>query len=84
MARRARSPLETKGREIRFFTGDWDRLAEILAPLKVTPSEYIRELVRKKIKGIEERVNQKTMETADVELGDDQLDTISSGVTDQS
>jgi hypothetical protein len=70
MGKRARSPLENKGREIRFYHGDWDRFTEILAPLKLTPSEVIRDMVRKKIKSIDERVNQKATEVADVELGE--------------
>ena len=55
MGRRAEEPLEKK--DVILFQGDWDRLREILASAKITPTQFIRALVRKKIREIEARVN---------------------------
>jgi len=57
MPKRSREPLELKGREIRFYQGDWDELASILAPVKLTPSAFIREMTRKHIRAIQAQAN---------------------------
>ena len=44
MTRRAEEPLER--RDIQLYKGDWLLLQEILAPAKVSPTEFIRKLVR--------------------------------------
>lgn len=70
MSRKLKRPLDPAGREIRFFEGDWERLREILAPKKVTPSEFIREMVYRKIRQIDEKaqLSFQDLEEAEVEL----------------
>ena len=43
--------LERK--DLILYAGDWDRLGELLAPTRVTRTEFIRRLVRKTILRIE-------------------------------
>lgn len=62
MPRKAREPLDPRGREIRFYKGDWERLSEMLAPKKITPSEYLREMVARKLRAIEEQVPRTAVE----------------------
>lgn len=62
MPRKAREALDPKGREIRFYSGDWDRLSEILAPRKISPSEFIREMVNRKIREVENALPRKEFE----------------------
>lgn len=57
MAKRSREPLELGRREIRFFQGDWERLSEILSPFRIANATFIRELLRKQLRQIEEHVN---------------------------
>ena len=57
MAKRSREPLEQGRREIRFFRGDWNRLSEILAPFRIANATFVRELLRKQLRQIEEHVN---------------------------
>lgn len=68
MSRKLKRPLDPIGREIRFFEGDWERLREILAPRKVTPSEFIREMVYRKIRQIDEKAQLTFNEVDDGEL----------------
>lgn len=53
MPKKSKRPLDPIGREIRFFVGDWDRLTEILAARRITPSEFLREYVHRKLRQIE-------------------------------
>lgn len=47
MTKRAEEPLER--RDVQLFKGDWEILGEIVRPLGLTPTEFIRKLVRKTI-----------------------------------
>lgn len=47
MPRKNRRPLDPRGREVLFYSGDWDRLAEILAPRRIKPGTFIRAMVAK-------------------------------------
>lgn len=67
MSRKLKRPLDATPHEIRFFEGDWDRLREILAAKKVTPTEFIREMVYRKLRQIEEKA-QLSYADADVEV----------------
>lgn len=66
MGKRAKFELER--REMLFYKGEWERLREILAPRKLSPTEFVRELVHKKLRQIEDRANsiQQSMGTIDV------------------
>lgn len=66
MPRKAREPLDPRGREIRFYDGDWERLTDILAPKKITPSEFIREMVARKIRAVEDALPRAEIE--DIEI----------------
>lgn len=70
MGRRAEEPLEKK--DIILFKGDWEALRNILAPRKVTPTVFIRALVRKKLREIEAKTNM--VAKPGPELKDDDLD----------
>ncbi|HUP79528.1 MAG TPA: hypothetical protein VM260_13335 [Pirellula sp.] len=63
-----RSRIELERREMLFFKGDWARLDEILRPRKISPTQFIRELVHKKIRQIDDRASQNhnSLETIDV------------------
>jgi len=69
MGRRESEPLEKK--DIILFHGDWDRLAAILAPVRIKPTVFIRHLVRKKILEIEAKAGLEAKPVA--ELTDDDL-----------
>jgi hypothetical protein len=81
MPKRSRQPLEIRGREVRLYKGDWDRLEEILAPHRLKPSAFIRELVSKKIRQIEETQTQ-PMETAYDDRSDELADIITTAASD--
>lgn len=66
MPRKSETPLDPRGREVQLYRGDWDRLKDILAPKGISPSAYIRELVRLKLRKIESQAA--PMEETDVEL----------------
>ena len=73
MGRRAEEPLEKK--DIILFKGDWEALRVILAPRKITPTVFIRALVRKKLREIEAKTNLLAqpgpeLKDDDLELGD--------------
>lgn len=70
MARKAAEPLEKK--DIILFQGDWDELAAILAPFKIKPTVFIRQLVRKKLAQIKSAAAERAQPTP--ELTDDDLD----------
>lgn len=53
MPRKARLPLDPVARRLFFFAGDWERLTEILAARRLTPSEFLREYVHRKLRQIE-------------------------------
>lgn len=53
MPRKSSRPLDPIGREIRFYAGDWDRLTELLAARKLTPSYFLREFVHRKLRQID-------------------------------
>jgi hypothetical protein len=57
-----RSRLPTECRKFYPFKGDWERLAEILAPTKVTPTEFMRELLRRQIVNITNRQRKSNVE----------------------
>jgi hypothetical protein len=67
MARKAEEPIEKK--KIGLFEGDFERLAEILAPKKVTPSVFIRHLVRRKLRQLEAALGE-IARPVEVELDD--------------
>lgn len=66
MPKKSREPLDPKGREIRFYSGDWERLTDILAAKKITPSEFIREMVKRKIRQVESVVPREMVEEIEV------------------
>lgn len=68
MGKQNRVPLEKK--DIILYEGDWDKLATILAPRKVKPTYFIRELVHRTIARIEAQA-QDTFKT--VEISNDDL-----------
>lgn len=74
MSRRSRFPLDPKGREVQFYRGDWDRLTEILAPRKIKPGTFIREMVSKVIRNAEESVNTAAQKIPEVDLEIEQDD----------
>lgn len=63
-----KSRIDLERRELLLFKGDWDRLDEILRPRKIAPTQFIRELIHKKLRQIDDRASQthKNLETIDV------------------
>jgi hypothetical protein len=53
MVRKAEEELEQKF--ILLYKGDWDILKEVLASTRITPTEFIRKLVRRTIIRIKTR-----------------------------
>lgn len=53
-----KSRIDLERREMLFFKGDWERLNEILRPKKISPTHFIRELVHKKLRQIDDRASQ--------------------------
>lgn len=47
MGKKERVPLEK--RDIILYAGDWDELAAILKTRRITPTQFIRELVHRKL-----------------------------------
>lgn len=70
MPRKARIELER--REMLFFKGDWNSLDLILRPRKISVTQFVRELVHKKLRQIEDRASQthNPLETIDVNTDD--------------
>lgn len=67
MPRRSREPLDPRGREIQPYRGDWERLEEILKPRKIKPGTFIREMIRRTIRQVEDRATAPDMDL-EVEL----------------
>lgn len=69
MPKRAREGLRRQ--ELNLYDGDYEELRTILAPKKISPGEYIRELVRRQIRFIQDNasVTNKTPEP----INDDEL-----------
>ena len=66
MGRKEDEPLEKK--KVNLYQGDWDRLSEILAARKISPTFFIRRLVRRTLLSIQAR----SLEVAqNVETDDD-------------
>lgn len=55
MAKRERAKL--KRQELNLFDGDFERLQDLLAPKKIAPGRFIRELVRRQIRIIEDKIS---------------------------
>lgn len=53
MARKEDEPLERK--KINLYQGDWERLSEILTTKRISPTFFIRRLVRRTLLSIEAR-----------------------------
>jgi hypothetical protein len=70
VARKSAEPLEKK--DVILFAGDWDELAALLAPFKIKPTVFIRQLVRKKLAQIKSAAAEQARPTP--ELQDDDLD----------
>lgn len=57
MPKAPKFPLDPDGREFRPYKGDWERLAILLAPTKVKPSEFIREMVNHFVTKMQARID---------------------------
>lgn len=71
MSRRTKAPLE-KRKNLLLFVGDWERLERICSTAKITPTEFIRELVNRSINKIESRAQDRYSNIA-VDIKDDEL-----------
>lgn len=81
MGRKAEEPLEKK--DVSLFIGDWDRLAAVLAPRRISPTVFIRKLVRRTLTQIEAKAafDAKPVLT---EISDDIIDGALAESTDDS
>lgn len=68
MGRKSEEPIEKK--KLALFVGDFERLGEILAPRNVTPSVFIRHLVRRKLRQLEAVMDAVSRPTGDIDLDD--------------
>lgn len=59
MPAKSEIPLDKRGREIRFYQGDWERLADILVARGATPSQLIREFVHRTVRRLDTEINSK-------------------------
>ena len=69
MARKSPEPLEKK--KVTFYAGDWDELASFLAPYKIKPTVFVRQLLRKKLSYIKAAAAEKARPLP--ELSDDDI-----------
>lgn len=83
MGRKVTAELEKK--DIILFKGDWAELDAILAPRKITVTQFIRELVHRKLMQIKAAAQDthKVVETPDV-LGDADLADLATAGHDES
>lgn len=51
--------LDPRGREFQPYLGDWERLTELLAPKRIKPGTFVREMISKVLQNAAEgRVEQ--------------------------
>lgn len=74
MSLKERLPLE-KRKNLLLYVGDWERLERILAPSKISPTKFIRELVHRSLNRIEARAQDSFK---NVEINDDDLSAVTS------
>lgn len=83
MPRKAEEPLARK--KISLFEGDFEKLGDILQAKGVTPSVFIRHLVRRKLRQLESVLNDVSQPTEEIEINDliaaSRLDTASNEST---
>jgi hypothetical protein len=68
MPRKSKFPLDPIGREILPYRGEWERLAEILAPKKIRPSTFLREVIHRTIRRAEEHANKDNLDLPEIDL----------------
>lgn len=80
MARKSPEPLEKK--KVTFYAGDWDELASILAPHKIKPTVFVRQLLRKKLAYIRAAAAEKARPLPEIADADIDLDDLAAESSD--